>query len=273
MSKLLVTDTGSWYDELSVISFYSEADFEGEILNHIGTIFPDYIGIPLKVPFTSSASSTPKVPDMLIIKRDFKEWWITEVELSHHTISHIIGQISVFYRPTFNAYTLSEYIHLKVSTDYPTLTVTFNEIHDMVRYVDHKVLVIIDDYKAKLATELKKYKTLLCILQVFKDTSGGPAYRLDGDYPRVIHRDSHCRLRKGGRETLEVITPDVLDGIPDKADVTITIRGQKGLWRKVVVKSKTYLVFAGREIFPLSGKNGYVLEQLTDKSFHLAKRV
>lgn len=273
MSKLLVTDTGSWYDALNIISFYSENDFEVEIANHLSTIFPDYIGIKFKFPFTSATSSGGKEPDLLIIKKDFSEWWITEVELSDHTISHIIGQISVFYRPTFNAYTLANYILKEVTVQYPTRGITFDDLYNMVQFVDPKVLVIIDEPKAKLATELKKYNTLLCILTVFKDTSGGPAYHLDGEYPRVVHRDSHCRLRKGGRATLEVITPDILDGFADRSDVILTIRRQKTLWRKVVSKGKTYLTFAGREIFPLSGKNGYVLEQLTDKSFHLSKRV
>lgn len=273
MSKLLVPDTNkSWYDELNAISYYSENEFEQEISNHLSDIFPDYIGITFKFTFTSYKYLGSKEPDLLIIKNDLTEWWITEVELSDHSPKHIIEQISVFSRPDIDPLLLGPYIYKKLTEHRPEFVVSENDIINMVKNVYPKVLVIIDEPKSGLATKLKPYGALLCIFQIFKDTQGCPAYRLDGDYPKVIHAESHCRFVKSASPTLEVKTPDIIASIPDKTDVSIINRGKKTTWRKLTTAKKTYLIFAGRELFTLTGRDGYVLELTTNNVLQLQKR-
>ena len=273
MSKLLVPDTNkSWYDELNAISFYSENEFEQEISHHLSDIFPDYVGIPFKFTFTSYKYDGSKEPDLLIIKKDLTEWWIIEVELSDHSPKHIIDQIAVFSKPDIKPLILGHYIHERLLTNHPDFVVTEDEIKTMITTVDPKVLVIIDEPKAGLATKLKPYNALLCIFQMFKDTQGCPAYRLDGEYPKVIHAESHCFLVKSASPTLEVVSTDIIAGIANKADVAIIVRGKKTTWRKLVTTKKTYLIFAGRELFPLTGRDGYVLELTSTGELHLQKR-
>jgi len=272
MSKILVTDTdNSWYDELSAIGYYYETEFEKVLANHISGIFPDYISIPLKYTFTSDVYTGTKVPDLLILRKDLSEWWITEVELSHHTVTHISEQVAVFSRPKFNAIDLSKYIYQKIAHHHPDETITQADIHNMITTTQQRVLVILDEPKLGLETALRPYGALLCVFQMFKDNMGRLAYRLEGEYPKVVHDFSHCRSFKLFGLSLEVINPDILSHITDRSEIEIYIRGKQSKWRKMASAQKTYLTFVGAQAYPLNDPDGYLLQVDTDSKFYLSK--
>jgi len=274
MSKLLVTDTDdSWYDELSVIGYYYEKEFENTLLNQISHIFREYISIPFQFPFTSDkyAEYGTKLPDVLILKKDLSEWWITEVELKKHSIDHISKQVAVFSRPYFDPEILAKYIHERITQRHAALNIELAAVEQMVKLVDHRVLVIVDEPYENLKPALREYKAYLCIFQMYKDLHGRLAYRLDGDHPKVILKSSHCRAYKTYSESLEVLNADIVNEVADEAEIFIHVRGRQTRWQKFTSSKGPYLTFVGQYLYPLDDQDGWKLEIRDDEKFYLVK--
>src|SRR3990170_5463553 len=98
MAKILVPSEESWYDELNTIAYYYEADYENLLKQHIGKIFPDFYTFNFKYPISSPGRKDRK-PDMALLKKDLTEWWLIELELGGHPITHIREQVEVFTNP------------------------------------------------------------------------------------------------------------------------------------------------------------------------------
>jgi len=274
MSKLLVTIADDiWYDELSAIGYYYEAEFERILSDQISYIFPDYICIPFKCRLSSKVYPTPgvKIPDLLIMRTDLSEWWITEVELSGHGIEHIADQIAVFSTPEFSLDTIADYIYKKIKHHHPKLRVLKRDIRKMLKDGERKVLVILDRPLAGLEAELKPYDAQVCVFQLYKDKNGDYSYRLDGQYPKIVHSTSHCRAFKTHTESLEIHNPDILNHITEADEVEVFYHEQSTKWQKGIYSGATYLTFVGKKLYPLAERDGYLMELRADQKLYLNK--
>lgn len=98
MARILINNT--WYEQVEPSTFY-ETEFEDRISLHAPSVYPHYFVVPFKKPLittdplSSSAVGTGGVvPDLAFIARDYKEWWVVEVEMSYHSFAgHIRPQI------------------------------------------------------------------------------------------------------------------------------------------------------------------------------------
>src|SRR5688572_8745970 len=90
MAKILLGDV--WYDELAPTALY-ESDYERIFVRQAPTLFPGWLTAPFKCAVVGDDGETAK-PDMALISHDYRQWWVVEVELSHHPFhGHVLPQV------------------------------------------------------------------------------------------------------------------------------------------------------------------------------------
>jgi hypothetical protein len=99
MARLLVGS--EWYDAVASEDFY-EVQFEGLVLQNAASLYPSYFAVPFKTTVTSEHGS--KKPDLALIDRDYRAWWVVEVELAHHSLHHhALPQVQVLATAEYGA--------------------------------------------------------------------------------------------------------------------------------------------------------------------------
>lgn len=195
-----------WFDELKLISSYSESELEHMILSHVETVFPNYYVFPFtKTLYPITGGSTGRNPDLVLIDKMYREWWLVEVETDSDDINRIKSQIEVFTNCNYNPIEIVKYI-LRKDINHQLIKSSL----ELLIINKPKVLVIIDDLYEKLKNALSNFEVQICIFQVFKNKLGLQAYRLKGDYPKLFENKSHCQFYKSIPNMLEVIEPDWL---------------------------------------------------------------
>lgn len=205
MARLLFPTDDPWFDELRMVSTYSEAELEKMILAHVNTVFPQYITIPFKKVLNIPTVKKGRAPDLAIISEDYNEWWIIEVETDEDDFSHVKAQIQVFSNYDYNSLEIAKYILSKDSTR----TLHLDKLIKMVRDVKPQVLVMVDEISYEWEKEIINLGAQICVFQVYKNKDGSHAFRINGNYPKIFNADkSHCEFIKSPANILEIHQPD-----------------------------------------------------------------
>jgi hypothetical protein len=205
MAKLLFPSEDPWFDELRIISSYSEAELEKMIMSHVDTVFPNYVTIPFKKPLSIPGATKGRAPDLAIISVDYSEWWIIEVETEGDNLSHVKSQVEVFAKYDYNSYEIAKYIVSKSDL------LDIKKVLEMVKDVKPKVLVMVDELTEEWEKELTKAGATICIFQVYKNKEGAHAFRIHGKYPKIFKETkSHCEFIKSPANTIIVHEPEWL---------------------------------------------------------------
>lgn len=254
MARLLVTSDSTWYEELSILASYYESEFEKILKQHVNNVFPDYVIINFKLPVFAEQRGEKK-PDLAMIRKDYQDWWIVEVELIGHQLEHVLGQVEVFSQGQYNAYKTARYI-LKQCEKENKSDLEFSKLRELIKSQQPKVLVIVDEPKEEWGEELRKLKANLCVFQVFKNTKGFEAYRLDGLYPQVSQMESHCRYHEKIPNLLKILDPSILS-VGEGEEIEITYNGKITKWSRIDDEGSVYLRAIG--VNPVPENNSYVL--------------
>ena len=262
MARVLTVIDSTWYEELSVVSYYSESQFEQKVLSHAEFVFPDYYVIKYKKVMQTSYKKT-SIPDLMMIRKNYEDWWIVEVEKAEHDIDHVLDQVEVFNNVELNAIEAAKYI-ANQSTD-----IDEDEVKKLIRRKKAKVLVIVDQPKDGWKKELKKHDTKLCVFQVFKNTSGIELYRINGEYPYVFTGNAHCRMVTNLVNTMEVINPDILNIFKQDDELELNFKGQLTKWRIFIARHKMYLKSISSTVNKLPVGKDYVIRKDTFNRYHV----
>lgn len=202
ISKIWSRVEACWYSELRNVARYNEADFDSVIQSQLETIFPYFIFVAYKKRIIKSGAEKGSVPDFALIRADYKEWWIVEVETIGDDLRHVRKQIDDFTSGSYNSIEQAKYIFDKnKSLDLKKL----KELTDS----PPKVLVIVDDIDSKWILGLEEFKPTVCVFRVFINSEGIEMYSIGGDYPYILEEYSHCQF--SSRSLLELSNPDVLE--------------------------------------------------------------
>jgi hypothetical protein len=222
MSKIIDHET-KWFQELAPRDYYNEGDLERTITHYIEIIFPDYIVFPFKQSLSNLITGKSSAADLGMVRKDYKEWYIIEVELGRHSKKEVLEQIHTFrhFTPTLSH---SDYIFQKRNN--------FDKVklETLITSVSPKLMVIVNENKEDWKPELKKLDCKMCVFQIYNDFENRKLYRLEGEYPIVYTSFCNCKYEK----TLPY---------------TIKILNNKELFSKHNVKSGDYLdiVFEGKK--------------------------
>ena len=191
MARLIIPATEDWYEEMAIVSCYYETEYEAKFKQHVREVFPDYFVITIKDTINSIGRKSRK-PDLVLIKNDLSEWWLVEVELEAHRLSHVLNQVRVFANPDFNHITFGKKLKDRIDEEIQGHAYTQQDLQDLVLKASLNVLVVVDEYIDKWKKSLQMEGVKLCIFQVFKNTRAGEAYRIDGEYPRTLRKVTFC---------------------------------------------------------------------------------
>jgi hypothetical protein len=149
--------------------------------------------VPFKTDVTGEDGAT-KRPDVALIDRSYREWWVVEVELSHHNLfTHVMPQVEAFRTATYER-KHAEYLYVKA----PTLDL--DKLADMMLGLPPEVLVIVDRPDTDWLPVLRSRGVHLSIVEPFRDASDHLLLRINGHRPEppasILTRCSRHSLRR-----------------------------------------------------------------------------
>jgi len=257
MSRILVPLDNDWYDELNSIAYYGETELERWIKTHVQSVFPDFDVFPFKKDVISKRGDEYERPDLAMVRKDYGEWWIVEVELAAHSLGHVMEQTTVFVDGDYNPTETAEYMREQIRRELRKRA-DFKKLKGLVRSKSPKVLVIVDediqDWKANLA----KNNVKLCVFEIYKSLKSHHVFRVFGEYPVTEEGGAHCRPLPQPPNVLEVIGRSSLSDLSKKKEIDVTYEEQLTRWAVIHDKGKRFLRFLGR-VNPLSPVGTYSL--------------
>jgi hypothetical protein len=260
MAKIHVLSQPSWYDELNVVAYYNEATFENIILQHLNDMLIGYFCFPFKYAFVGN-DGKENIPDIIVIKKDYTEWWIVEVELKHHQLDHISQQVRNFCNPDYNAVILTTQI-LEKSKHFLNKSLNKKKVNSLLKNENPKVLVIVDHEKSNWLKDIEKLGASVMILELYKNPKGEFAHRLLGKYPKIFTSETHCKFHKKMLNVIEVNDSGFFNKFEEESTIEIFYSDRLTRWVLFSKNSKTYLRFSGTEN-PITSDGSFVL--LRDK--------
>ena len=201
MARFLLGD--EWFDPLSSTALY-ESEYERLLLSNARALFPDYYVVEFK-PIIQSEYGTAK-PDLALVDRELRLWWVVEVELAHHPLKgHVLPQVEIL---TSGHYTASEAELLTQSIPEMDSEVA----SDLVKGAQPPVLVIVNQARPGWHEAITQLGASLMIAEVFRSGRNAHAIRANGTYPTIAGDFvSDCALDRSLPGLLVVQSPATLD--------------------------------------------------------------
>lgn len=227
-----------WYQEVAPRDYYIENDLERAVMHNLEIFFPGFIAFAFKQRLINVKTGAANAADLGMVKSDYSEWYVIEVELGKHSLPEVTGQIDTF----------KNCVYTNVNSDY-----ILNErpgvfdktqLEVLVTNKSPKLMVIVNEDKSEWVEHLKNLGCMTCVFQIYNDLSGRYLYRLDGEYPFVTVDFCNCKYEKEVAFVVKVLKIDFLDGygIPDGATIQIDYNGVLNRWKRKDSGNKVYLV-------------------------------
>ncbi len=228
MSKV-IDNNDVWYHEVAPRSYYLEEDLERSIIQNLEIIFPAYKAFLFKKTLIDATNPNQKnKPDLAMVKDDYSEWYIIEVELGKHQKSHVVDQLRTFYNCNYNN-DHADYMF----TQRPDLNL--QRLKQMVAANPPELMVIVNEPKPDWETDLKALNCKACVYQIYHDFNGNTIHRLNGEHPYIKIDFCHCRYQKTAPYTIEVLDNlGMLDshGISNGSSFDIEYNGKIFKWTR-----------------------------------------
>lgn len=237
MSKVLDHDT-VWFQELAPRDYYNENDLERTVKLYLETIFPDYKVFSFKQKLLNNKTGKSSAADLGMIKNDYSEWYVIEVELGKHTKEEVIKQIHTFrnFTPT------------KDNSDY-----ICRERKDLIKSrveslitssIVPKLMVIVNEDKEIWKSDLAKLSCEMCVFQIYNDFDNRKLYRISGEFPTIYTDFCHCKFEKSLPFAIKLLSNDFLNrhGIKNGDQLEIFFEGKSFKWERQDVANVPYLI-------------------------------
>ena len=226
-----------WYQEVTPRSYYIENDLERTVIQNLEIIFPQFHALLFKKKLINPVTTLGSVPDLAMVKRDYSEWYIIEVELGKHDKKHVVEQIEAFYNCGYTD-EHAVYIHSK-RTD---LDIT--RLKTMISKVIPNFMVMVNEAKPDWVADLKKLRCKTCEFQIYHDFNGNALYRLNGEHPFIFTKFSHCSYQKNVPYVVEVLDKNFLNsyGIDNTDVINIEYSGKYVQWQRKDTGSQVFLI-------------------------------
>jgi hypothetical protein len=267
MARLLVTRDSHWYDQLNSVGYYGETAFERNLKQHLHSIFPDYIGFSYKRDVDDGTGDVRR-PDLALIRKNYEDWWIVEVELEAHSLDHVLGQTKVFRYGDYNAPETTDYICAQALRE-AHKRLTKAKVQRLIARRPPSILVVVDAEKANWAQKLSTIGVQLCLFEVYKSTKGFHAYRLDGEYPVLVSAEAHCSFDRRLNNMLSINSKTFFHGLRRK-EIDLRFSGMLTRWRVLRDAGVTYLKFIGK-VNPIPPDGTYVICRDVRNKYHIRK--
>ncbi|MES2680105.1 MAG: hypothetical protein V4635_09485 [Bacteroidota bacterium] len=237
MSKIIDRETNNWYQEVAAQDFYKEIDLEREIMHNISVIFPEYIPASFKVELTHNVTGKKNKADLCMIKFDYTEWYVIEVELGGHSEAEVIKQIDTFANCTYTAAHASHIHNQNNTLNLTSLTV-------LVTGKNPELMVIVNEEKKEWKKGLKKYSCKMCVFQIYNDFGGRKIFRLQGEHPFIYTNFRNCTFEKSLPFAIKILNEEGFlssYNISNGDSVDIEFNGVRNVWVREDYGSEVFL--------------------------------
>jgi hypothetical protein len=174
MPRLLVADR--WYDAINSHSWY-EREYENLVVDRSGVLFPDWLCVRFTTIVEGEDGGRNK-PDLALIDRHYRTWWVVEVELAHHDLyGHVLPQVETFKTGRYGADHADALLRARPELDGGRLRAMMSGEHP-------EVLVIVDAPVEAWRGPLRSAGIALAIVEPFRDSSNHLILRLNGHQPQ-----------------------------------------------------------------------------------------
>jgi hypothetical protein len=223
MPRLFVE--GLWYEAIASRS-WMERDFERIVIARAEQLFPGWRCAEFRET-VEGEDGVRKQPDLALVDRHCRQWWVVEVELSHHDLySHVLPQVDVFRTGRYgdrHANALAKAL--------PDLGL--ERLKLMMLGVPPEVLVLVDSPNTTWHRPLREHGIALGVVEPFRDEGNQLILRLNGAQPELPGEViSRCSRWQHLRRLWKVHSPATLTEHVDEA-VVIEYEGVQSEWRIV----------------------------------------
>jgi hypothetical protein len=235
-----------WFDQIASTAMY-ETEFESIITTYADVLYPEYYVVPFKA--TVSAEDSTAKADLALIEKNYRQWWVGEVEMGHHSLeSHVLPQVRTLSRAVYG-----EEEALRLSAKCPALNSA--RLLDMMKGTQPRVLVIVNTPRPAWAPVLRRYDALLAVFEIFRSQKNEFLFRLNGEQPASMpDLLSTCSFDPLLPRFLIVNSPGALNAAP-RSKISIFYDNQITVWERIDSADKVWLSPVGPN--PLSPSMKY----------------
>lgn len=173
---------------------WREREYEDLVFHRGGDIFPRWITTRFTADVVLPGGPT-KRPDLALIDVHYRQWWVVEVELQHHSLQgHVLPQVEVFAGGRY----LESHAHWIADRN---AHLDRERLLAMMLGEPPRVLVVVDSPSTRWEGELRDVGVDLAVVEPFRDRNGDYLLRVNGHHPEppgeILSRCSrHSLLRR-----------------------------------------------------------------------------
>src|SRR5262249_19365507 len=150
-----------------------ESEYQRLVVKNARFWYPNYHALRYHRPVKSSEGT--KIPDLALVHRDYRDWWLVEVELAHHSLhAHVMPQVRILARGDFGD---DDVRYMKKTL--PSLDV--KRLRDMVKGRPPKILVVVNAPQPRWDRELRPYGASIAVAQIFRSERERFIFRINGE--------------------------------------------------------------------------------------------
>ena len=241
MTRIL--HVGRWYEQLSHRSFY-ETEFEAIVEQNAEPLFPGFRLVPFKLTVHADSMGSGR-PDLALVRNDYGEWWVIEVELTSHSLfGHVIPQIAKF---KTGEYTVehADYISSKAPDLDP------NQLRIMMKGEPPRILVVAEAQSMEWERAIDANGAHMMAFEPFRSEDNRNLFRVIGRFPdRDSDLVSTCRRDPQLPSMLIVDRPGALIHGGQEVHFEIRCEDVPTPWRILETETRVWLVPVGPDPFP-----------------------
>ncbi len=268
MSKVLDDYNQKWFKELSPSSFFNESDLESTVQTYLSKHLINCFVLRGKIRVINNETNKVNIPDLIIVDKEYKEWYVVEVELSNHDLSHIKSQIDTFTKGIYDK------SHANYLFQQNTDELDLDELNKMILRFPPKVFVIVNDFNCDWIDVFNQYDCKVGIFQIYYDRDQNRAYRFQGYFPLMKHDFGTCKFIPGLPTMIALNEKDFLDGIgiQPNEEIIAQYNGKISKWKRIDDRNSVYLECLSNTI-PLDPLNKRYVITYDDieNTFHFIK--
>ena len=256
MAKLF--SGSSWYYTKYSNSLY-ESHYENRIIENSETLFPNFFCFKFKLDVVSDDYGGPSRPDLVLIDKNYRYWYVVEVELDNDALSAVENQVKIFTSGNYGK-PHANYLYQKDKS---------LDLDKLIRLMSTQpeVVVLVPRVKPSWANKLAQYGTKFVVIEIFENSQKLEIFRVDGDELREDDEFLITKLSYSGSipRALNIHSPGNLDS--QNRLLTILFDGQLTNWRRVTYGTSHLLL--GQGTLPVDLKPGDVINLYVQNSQQL----
>ena len=242
-----------WFDQIAPTAIY-EAQFESIVTSYGDILYPEFYVVPFKA--TVFAEDASAKADLALIDKNYREWWVAEVEMGHHPFeTHVLPQVQTLSRAVYGE-DEARWLAAKCCD--------LNEARllDLMKGDQPRVLVIVNAPRPLWVASLRRHDALLAVVEIFRSRKNEVLFRLNGEHPaRISDFLSACTFDPLLPRFLMVNSPGALN-VPPRSKISIFYNDQLTHWERIDASDRVWLSPIGPN--PLSPLMKYEILQRSD---------